>query len=249
MRTTHAWFVVMVVGCGRNAPEPAPMSKGSAAGSATNPLVLIDGKEATAAAAKVALARAGMRVRIANEIDSAMWSGLFFGAVDAPPDKAMPPAAARMWRSAGEQCRPLKAQCPDLTLSAPGCEALLRCTQGALPAIRERWIRELGAVAWIHVVAGPTESRSGSKGFFGKAWGHRVCEPNLRELRAGAETEMMMVGEDAPVPASEASAQETAGALAVRIARGEGEVTERPLTPHAERPSEAEGLIKLLGCD
>src|SRR6185437_15312015 len=130
------------------------------------------------------------------------------------------------------------------------CGKLRDCTQGAAPAIREAWLRELGATAWVHAVAGPVDNPANmaiKAPFFAKAWGFRPCELALRELRVGQESAIMTVGSDAPLPDSLDAAAATAGELAVRIAKGEGAPGPRALSVwHEASGSDA---ARALGCE
>jgi hypothetical protein len=251
--------VMLAMGC---SSERAATERAAAGGGAittgTGPLVVIDihsadaNRAKLAAAASAALQRAGMSVRDGEDINEVTRGGLFSGSIESSLPPGVPPKTAALWRAGADRCRPQRERCPQVSSSnEEACTALMRCTQSVAPAVRESWLRELGATAWIHVVAGPTEQHEGVEGpdgFFAKAWGHTLCEPKFRELRVGAESDIMMVGSDAPVPTTEAAAIETAAALVVRIARGEGTPTERGFLAHVPRPADDAATLTLLGC-
>lgn len=241
----RAACLLLVVACGHSASEPpAAVTPPAKPADPAGPLVLIDGRGPELAAARAALEAAGMRVEDATHFDDD-FSGLFLAFPDPAPPAALPRSLVPRWQAAVAKCHPLQDACPELH-DDPKCTERLACLHGEMPALREAWIRELGAIAWVHVVAGPTSEKP--EVFFAKAWGHKPCEPVLRELRAGQESRIMMVGSDAPLPPTADAAAKLAGELAVRIVKGEGDKGDRALPSYVAMPQDEAGLLALLGC-
>jgi hypothetical protein len=191
-----------------------------------------------------------MRVLDGTEMEDALGPvDIIYNLFSDPPRNA-PPPTARLWREAAERCKPFHAQCPTMNSEDDACAKLRDCTQGVAPALRESWLRELGASAWVHAIAGAVDNESGmavKAPFFAKAWGFRPCELGMRELRVGQESPIMMVGSDAPLPDSLDAAAATAGELSVRIAKGEGPTSPRALQPWHE--ASGDDAARALGCD
>lgn len=241
-----------LVACGRNGSDRSQSGSTQApAKNPTGPLVMLSARDAKLArSVRETLERAGMRVADAKALDDASRGPLFFGVIELAPPADAPPGVAARWKRDVETCRPAREKCPSVR-SSPECEELMQCTHTLLMGLREAWLRELGVAASITVFAGATEQRPGVAdlpGFYAKAWGHKPCETTLRELRVGAESSIMSIGSDAPLPNTAAETEKLAGELAVRIARGEGTTTPREVLAWMKQPTNDADFAKLLGC-
>jgi hypothetical protein len=253
------WSLALLAACGNRDAAPSTTTQRATPANApkptvdpSKPLVMVLARDAKVAArARAALEKAGMRVEDAKPLDDAFNGPLFFGSIDTPPHEAAPPGVAARWKKDAQLCAPAKQKCPTLK-GSPDCEDLMRCTHTLLMSLREDWIRELGATAWITVIAGTTEKaegfEAGGTGLYAKAWGHKPCELTLRTLRVGAESAIMTLGSDAPLPSNADEAATLAGELAVRIARGEGRAFPREAITWVKPPENDAEIAALLGC-
>lgn len=237
-------LLVLLAACGHSATEPPVVKRAPTPPPESGPLVLIDGKGPELAAARAELVAAGIHVLDVSHFEQD-FGALFFAYSDAKAPDALPRELVPRWDAAVAKCRPLQDACPELH-DEPKCAERLTCLHREMPALREAWIRQLGAVEWVHVIAGPTYNKDGA--FFAKAWGHAPCELGMRELRVGQESSIMMVGSAAPLPANLDAAAKTAGQLAKRIVMGEGEKIERALPSYVAAPKDDGELKQLLGC-
>ncbi len=239
-------LAISLLACGHRDVEPPKPASATPAAAATAPLVLVSTRDPrVATAARRALEAAGMRVEDAEPLDTFYHGSLFFGVTELPPPKGTPPGVAARWKQEIDRCRGVRATCP-ATPSGNACEDLLRCTQTLVVSLRESWLREVGAAAWITASAGATTRREET--FFAKAKGHTPCERADRTLRVGAEFDIHTLGSDAPLPATAEAAITLAGELAVRIAKGEGSASPRVGLAWVNVPTTDAEIDAMLGC-
>src|SRR5690348_16841863 len=162
------WLLVIAAGCGSSGnPVPSPAAADTtprtphAPSPPEPPLIVLDGEPGAFAAARATLEQAGFRVADGQAMADAVRATWVFANLEAPLPPALPAEVAPHWRAAAEACRAYRNKCPWLQPDDPDCEQLLQCTQHAVPALREAWLRALGADAWIEVVIGPTERDEG----------------------------------------------------------------------------------------